>query len=82
MNESERIARIVAQLAASVGLDRDSDPRRVLPVIPPVILWRLLPRLLRECAPHMPELQREFSQRMAELIEGTNPGSEVNSGGA
>lgn len=82
MNDAEKIARDVAALCACVGLDRDTDPRRVLPVIPSVALWRILPRLIRKAAPDMMEREREFCLNLAADIEQGRPAPSISPGKA
>jgi len=64
----------VAALSACVSLDRTSDPRRTLPVIPPAALWRILPRLLRRAADaagcDLDDTSKAFMRAQAAIIEG------------
>lgn len=79
-NELKALARDVAALAACAMLDRETDPRRVLPVIPSAALWRILPRLIRKAAPHMDEPSRSFAMRLADGIERGEPAPEIRCG--
>ncbi|MES2208565.1 MAG: hypothetical protein V4515_00015 [Chloroflexota bacterium] len=45
-----RLVRDVSHLSRCTTLDRTTDPRRVLPIIAPALLWRVLPRLLESAA--------------------------------
>jgi hypothetical protein len=67
----------LSTLAASTALDHESDKsHRVLPIISPVVLWRLLPRILTRAAElggensDLTETQREFMVNLADLIQG------------
>ena len=75
------VCRDVALLAANVSLDRATDARRVLPTIAPAVLWRVLPRLLRKCAPHMDgETARDFALNLAGTIEGYEAAPVIGAG--
>lgn len=64
------VARKVSVLAQATALDRESDPRRVLPEIAPAELWRLFPSILRDCAAYMPsQPDRDFARWLARAIE-------------
>lgn len=70
------LVRGILALAPALSLDRTTDPRRVLPVIPPVTLWRVLPRLLAGAADLAADLDvgedttRAFARNVASTIEG------------
>jgi hypothetical protein len=77
------VARAVSVLAQSTALDRESDPRRVLPEIAPAALWRTLPALLRACAPFMEsQADRDFARRLARMIENRESRAWVGAGWA
>lgn len=44
------LLRDLAVLARGTSLDRDTDPRRVLPFLPAALLWRLWPRVLEKAS--------------------------------
>ena len=81
-DELKALARDVAALAACCALDRETDPRRVLPQIPAAALWRILPRTIRRAAPHMDEKSRAFALSRAETIEKGLPAPQVQMGKA
>lgn len=71
----------LALLSVSVNLDRQTDPRRVLPAIPATLLWRILPRIMRRAAllgrDTLPAHKLEFMTRQAKAIECCEPAAEV-----
>lgn len=72
-DETRLLYQDLATLSACVSLDQVSDRRRTLPTIPPVVLWRILPRLLRRVAKlggeHIPAVTARFMLAQADAIE-------------
>lgn len=82
-DQLKAIARDLASLAANVSLDRESDATgRVLPTIPPEVLWRILPRLLERAAPEMGQKQGAFALALAATIQGKQQSPEIRCGKA
>lgn len=79
------LLRDLAALARSTSLDRETDPRRVLPFLPAALLWRVWPRVLERAADLAAAVRPtvttpadvEFMRHLADAIETGRPAPTV-----